>query len=173
MNFVLEGRDVSFRFADRDDLETLVDLWIRLAEEQREYGSQLLGRANRDAIRDTMAAYLHSDGVIVAVDADGIIGFTTFSIENGVFSLDSTRGVISNIYVTPSERNRGIGSALLEMTEGTLADRGADTVMLDVMAMNDRARRFYTRHGYDRSRITLTREMDDGVENDTPSKEGG
>jgi len=55
---------------------------------------------------------------------------------------------IASIGVAADARGRGIGSALLHFTEQRFAGRGH--LFLLVSSFNDRAQRFYRRHGYDR-----------------------
>ncbi|WP_254529413.1 GNAT family N-acetyltransferase [Natrinema gelatinilyticum] len=159
--------------ASRDDLEALAEMWVRLARDQRAYDSAVLPDANHDAMRDTLAAYRVADGLLVARLGGKIVGFVSVSIERGSLELDATRGLLSNIYVEPAVRDRGIGTALLEAAEDTLAEQGADIVLLEVMAGNDDARRFYRRRGYDEFRVTMSRPLENRDENDTHSKEDG
>ncbi|SEV96464.1 GNAT family N-acetyltransferase [Natrinema salifodinae] len=183
--------------AARGDLDALADMWVRLARDQRTYGSAIRADANRETMRETLAAHQVNDGLLVArlggrgaragtatatatgTETDSIVGFVSFSIERGSLDLDTTRGLLSNIYVDPAYRDRGIGAALLEAAEDALAERGADVMLLEVMADNEAARRFYRRQGYDSFRVTMGRPLEerddrgDRSENDTHSKEDG
>ncbi|WP_254763533.1 GNAT family N-acetyltransferase [Natrinema marinum] len=159
--------------ASADDVETLADMWVRLARDQRRHDSAVLADANRETMRQTLGAYRVSDGLLVARLEGELVGFASISIERGSLELDATRGLLSNIYVEPAVRGRGIGTALLEAAEESLADKGADTMVLEVMADNEAARRFYRRHGYDAFRVSMSRSLDESGENDTHSKEDG
>ncbi|WP_222919169.1 GNAT family N-acetyltransferase [Natrinema sp. SYSU A 869] len=159
--------------ASRADLDTLAELWVRLATDQRRHDSAVRPEANREAMRETLGAYLVNDGLLVARLDGAIIGFASVSIERGTLELDTTRGLLSNIYVEPAYRNRGIGTALLEAAEDSLVQRGADTMLLEVMADNESAQQFYRRKGYDEFRVTMGRSLEDRDENDTHSKEDG
>lgn len=169
--------DVAIEPATSDDVEAVTDLWVRLARGQRAYDSAVRADANRNRMRETLAAHQATDGLLVA-RADGtLVGFVSFSLEHGTLELDATRGTISNIYVEPTHRDRGIGAALLEAAEDALADRGAEVVILEVMADNEAARRFYREQGFDAFRVTMERSLADRddraarSENDTHSKE--
>ncbi|MCU4971543.1 GNAT family N-acetyltransferase [Halobacteria archaeon AArc-m2/3/4] len=164
--------DLRIEFATETDLETLADDWIALAREQEELGSHIVPDANREAIRDVLAAHQFNDGLLVArIPADETAGFASFSIERGMFTLDSTRGVLSNLYVKPPYRDRGIGTALLKEVEHTLTERGATVVILEAMAANEAARRFYRRHGYDTYRVAMERSLE-GEESDSQAETG-
>ncbi|QLG50494.1 GNAT family N-acetyltransferase [Natrinema halophilum] len=159
--------------ASQADLETVTELWLRLARDQRAYDSAVRPDANRETMRNTLAAYRVNDGLLVARLQGEIVGFASVSIEHGSLELDVTRGLLSNVYVDPAVRNQGIGTALLEAAEDTLAEQGADVMLLEVMAGNEDARRFYRSRGYDEFRVTMTRSLGDRDENDTHSKEDG
>ena len=147
------------------DAETLVDCWVELAADQRQYGSRLLTEANREAVAEAIARHIVTEGLLVA-EADEILGFVMYHVEDGHYQQDRTTGVIANLYVRPESRDRGIGSRLLDAAEAELAEAGVDTVSLEVLAANDAARRFYSRHGYRDHRIELAKR----IENDTHSK---
>ncbi len=152
------------------DIDQCTDYWVTLACEQRTYGSHVLGEPNRQTIRATLGAHRAGDGLLVARLEGEPVGFVSFLRERGSFKLDVTRGLLSNLYVRPENRNQGIGTALLQAAEAALADDGVEVVSLEAMAANDAARRFYARHGYGESRVTLERRLP-ADENDTHSKE--
>jgi ribosomal protein S18 acetylase RimI-like enzyme len=151
-----------------DDADAVADLWVDLASEQRRYGSHVRTRSNRTLVRDELARYAATDRLLVA-RADGIVGFATYTVEEGIYSLDVVRGLVENIYVRPEYRNSGIGGDLLAAAERRLADRGADVVALETLADNDDARRFYRRHGYEPHRV----ELEKPLQSDSHSKEDG
>ncbi|WP_135852629.1 GNAT family N-acetyltransferase [Halorussus salinus] len=175
------------------DADAVADLWVELAEGQREFDSHLLPGENRQQVRESVAQHAVADELLVAradgatADADGesvstetgdatdseeatdseLIGFVTVIVESSNYEQDVVRGVVQNIYVVPARRGEGIGSALLDAAEARLAEAGADAVSLEVMAANADARRFYRRHGYAPHRV----ELEKSVESDTLTKE--
>lgn len=102
-------------------------------------------------------------------EGECIVGFVMFGPETGSYDQDVTKGVIQNIYVAPAWRGTGIGADLLAAAETAMVGDGMQTVVLDVMASNDRARAFYRRHGYREHRVTMAK--DDVGENDMHSRE--
>jgi len=148
------------------DVEPLVDCWVELAADQRQHGSRLVTDANREAVAEAIAQHVVTDGLLVARETE-ICGFVMYHVQEGRYHQDRTTGVIVNLYVRPSARDRGLGSRLLEAAESELAEAGVDTVTLDVLAANEAARRFYARHGYRSHRVELAKP----IENDTHSKE--
>ncbi|MFC7019006.1 MULTISPECIES: GNAT family N-acetyltransferase [Haloarcula] len=154
---------MEIRTATTGESETVVDMWVELASDQRAHGSHLLAAANRRTIRESIAGRIFDESVLVATVDEDIVGFVMFTVRQGRYRQDVTQGSIENIYVRPGNRGRGIGSALLSAAEGRLADDDVDTVTLEMMASNEGARRFYQRHGYTDHRV----ELEKSVENDT------
>nr|WP_284063341.1 GNAT family N-acetyltransferase [Halobaculum sp. SYNS20] len=168
-----------------DDVETVADLWVRLADGQRSHGTHLAAAENRPAAADAAARAVVTGGLVVArasapdpdesgADAGlpdegsrGVVGFVTFGIESGRYDLDVTRGAVYNLFVREGYRDGGVGAELLAAAESALADEGVDVVALEAMAANRDARRFYERHGYDAHRIELEKPVDgDGSDSD-------
>ncbi|MFC7165691.1 GNAT family N-acetyltransferase [Halospeciosus flavus] len=154
-----------------DDLDTVVDQWVTLVADQREHGTHLLPEENRETARDVLSQYVATDKLLVARVGGVVAGFVMFHVETGLYEQDVTRGVVDNVYVGPAYRGAGVGSALLDEAESTLAARGADVVSLSVMASNVRARDLYESRGYEAQRVVMERDVDS--KNDTHSKEDG
>lgn len=162
---------VSIDSAVLADVDALVELWVRLARDQRDHDSHLRPEANRTPVRASVAHHIVGDGLFVAREDDGgdIVGFVMCGLEQGDYEQTVTRGMVHNLFVVPSYRGRGVGSALLERAEAALAAFGADVFALEAMADNADARRFYERHGYRTHRV----ELEKSARNDTHSKEDG
>jgi len=146
-----------------DDVDTVVDLWVRLAESQRAHGSHLFGDRNRTAVRETVVQRVVAENVRIAREGQQTVGFVMVTIDSGRYEQDETRGIIENIFVEPGYRNQGIGSELLDAAEELLRQAGADVLALEAMADNESARQFYRAHGYAPHRI----ELEKPTENDT------
>ncbi|SIR87377.1 GNAT family N-acetyltransferase [Natronorubrum thiooxidans] len=163
----------TIEYASQADIDAVADHWVRLARDQRAYGSFVRADDNRETMCEILAAHQVNDSLLVARIDDRPVGFASFTVEHGSLELDATRGHLSNLYVDPAFRDHGIGTALLEAVEDALVDRGVEVLLLEVMADNEDARRFYDRHGYDEFRVTMQRSLEgeDSSENDTHSKE--
>lgn len=138
-----------------DDVDAIVDQWVALARDQRDYDSHIVPERNRSTVREAVLRRIVSDELLVAREDGGVVGFVMFTRESGQYEQDVQRGVVQNIYVVPDHRRRGIGTALLTAAEDALTESGVDRVALDVMAKNEDARRFYRRHGYGPHRVQL------------------
>ena len=155
---------VRIESADNEDVNALVELWIELASDQRRHGSHLDAEANRSVIHQTMLQHVVTETAFLAEEDGEIVGFATFEEDTGRYRLDVSRGIIHNIYVRAGDRGRGIGSELLAAVEATLQTSGVDVVSLQAMAPNDRAVRFYRRHGYEPHRIELEKSISNDPE---------
>jgi ribosomal protein S18 acetylase RimI-like enzyme len=144
-------------------VDTLVDLWVALASDQRAHDSHILPAENRSLVRETLARQVVTDGLRIARSGDEVVGFVSFDLERGAYEQDATRGVVRNVYVVPEYRGRGIGSDLMDAAESALRAAGATVVSLEAMAGNDRARAFYRDRGYTPHRIQFEKRVGDAA----------
>jgi len=163
-----------------DDVDDVIDLWVALAADQRNHGSTLLAESNRAAVREWVARSVVTGELLVARDGDSDgdgdpIGFVGFSLDREGYERDRVRGTVSNLFVVPERRGEGIGADLLAAAERALAAAGAETVALEALADNDRARAFYDSRGYDLHRVELTKSLSERVddESDAGGSAGG
>lgn len=154
-----------------DDVETLAELWVSLAADQKQHGSLLEAEPNHNAATETLARHIAMDRVLVAREDDAgnneICGFVVFQTQEGTYSQTVQTGEIVTLYVVPEARNQGVGTNLLCAAEAALAAAGVEYISLSVLADNEDARRLYRRAGYDTHRVELTKR----IENDTHSKD--
>lgn len=148
--------------ATLDDLDRLVDCWIDLAAEQRTHGGHLTTDGNRELMRSVLAQHVINRLCFVALaDTDSrqadLLGFVSFDLETDGLDRDVRRGVVQNLYVDPSARGRGVGGSLLTAAEEALVAAGAERIVLETIAGNDEARRFYEARGYTPHRVTYER----------------
>jgi GNAT superfamily N-acetyltransferase len=106
--------------------------------------------------------------IVARGDDDEPVGFVGFELDRGGYERDRTRGIVSNLFVVPDRRGEGIGADLLDAAERALREAGAETVALEALAANDRAREFYAERGYEPHRVELTKSLaaDDGSDGD-------
>ncbi|WP_336337988.1 GNAT family N-acetyltransferase [Haloarcula brevis] len=149
--------------ASMDDVDTVVDLWVRLAESQRAHGSHLFGDRNRTAVRESIVQRVVAENVRIARIDGRAVGFVMVTIDSGRYEQDETRGIVENIFVEPTHRGQGVGSELLDAAEEVLRQAGVDRLALEAMADNESARQFYRAHGYAPHRV----ELEKPTENDT------
>lgn len=102
---------------------------------------------------------------------DDILGFVMYGPESGSYQQDVSRGTVHNIYVRESQRNRGIGSDLLDAAESALIDAGVEVVSIGVMAGNVDAQRLYRRRGYHPHRVELEKDVETETTNHSSENE--
>ena len=83
------------------------------------------------------------EGLVVAEDAGELVGFGEV-----VFEPWNRRATIVHLYVSPSSRGRGIGTALLEALDARARAGGARCPWLETQNINYPAIRFYRRNGF-------------------------
>lgn len=95
--------------------------------------------------------WLSSPGafLILAEGGDGLAGYALVSVGEGMqgWATGDRVGDVHDIAVLPSERNRGIGTALLDAVEADLANAGIWDIRLNVIAANRQALRLYEGRG--------------------------
>lgn len=96
--------------------------------------------------------------VRVAVDDDRIVGFAAVGPEREEDAPEDA-GELYAIYVHPDRWGTGVGQRLHDVALEQLRDRGMAVVHLWVLDTNDRARRFYERHGWEPTGEDKTEEM--------------
>ncbi len=99
--------------------------------------------------------------VILVGDEDGqLVGYTYAGVEETDYmSLRGPAGVLYDIVVDPAYRGRGAGRALLDATVAALESRGAPRVVLSTAERNEVAQRLFSRAGFRRTMIEMTREL--------------
>lgn len=150
---------VEIHVAGTDDADAVIEMWLALADGQRQYGSHIPAEPNRTQIRESVLRHITGEQLLLA-RTDHHCGFVMFTVEQGSFEQDVTRGIVENLYVDPEFRGDGIGSELLAAAEQRLKDQDVDTVALHVMTDNERAREFYQRLGYDPHRLELEKSVE-------------
>lgn len=149
------------------DLDRLVECWTALVDHGRTHGLHLLSDPNQLVARQTLAAAVADDRVLVARHADRVVGFCSLALETGGFQRDVTRGLVENLYVEPAARGAGLGSALLAAGEARLADLGADAVVVETLVADVDVQAFYRDRGYEPHRVALEKPLD-GTESRNP-----
>ena len=138
----------------------VTDMWVDLAEGQRDFGSHLLPEDNRTRIRESVVRHIVTDSLLVAREDGDLVGFVMFSVESSSYEQDVRRGVVENLFVAESYRRETVGAQLLEAAESVLADRDVEVVALEVMEANEEGRTFYADHGYEPHRLELEKSLE-------------
>ncbi|MBM3598115.1 MAG: GNAT family N-acetyltransferase [Alphaproteobacteria bacterium] len=94
----------------------------------------------------------HGAGYMICLP-DGLpVGYVVisygFSVEFG-----GPDSFLDDLYIAPAHRNRGLGSRVLQRLRSVLHGHGVRAMHLQVMPGNNRASRFYARHGFVASKL--------------------
>jgi GNAT superfamily N-acetyltransferase len=132
----LRNARFTLRAASAADVDAVADLCRRTRQTALPYLPDLHTYAD-DCVyfRDVVFA---SDRVYVAERDGSLLAVIAFG-----------DGWVSQLYVDPAEQGRGIGSALLRLAMGAQPE-----LQLWTFQKNDRALRFYARHGFALVRMT-------------------
>ena len=99
--------------------------------------------------------------VAIAVVNGSAAGFACGQVWSS-FCYDWLFGEITEMYVRPAYRNRGVGAALLTFLEKRLKEQGVMSIKILTSQANERALKLYTSLGYEHKDDTavLTKELD-------------
>ncbi len=138
---------MTIREATDADLPLLEELW-------RAFAAEILppSHVQVDAEKELaeVAGLVHGGIALLADDQ----GYALARMREG------TRGYVSDLYVRPEARGRGIARALVREAVARLRERGATTVELEVAAHNADARAVYGRWGFAEVELTLVADLD-------------
>jgi ribosomal protein S18 acetylase RimI-like enzyme len=102
------------------------------------------------------------DVIVLVAEREGeVLGYTYAGVEGyDYMSLRGPAGVLYDIVVDPAHRGHGIGRMLLDATLLALDARGAPRAVLSTAERNETAQRLFSRAGFRRTMIEMTRELD-------------
>lgn len=144
-------RDLEVRLADPGDAAAIAELHARSFATAYEH----LPLTRRSAVTELehKIAFWESrlgrldEATLVAVEAGTVIAFVHFGPTPDPDGDDAT-GHIFSVHVEPSLAGSGVGGRLVEDAVRSLGADGYDTVTLWAVGENERAQRFYARHGW-------------------------
>lgn len=98
--------------------------------------------------------------VFVAEQGGSVVGYLYAALEPESWKeLREAAGYIHDIVVVPEARRHGVASALVETACAWFRSVGAPRVVLGTAEKNERAQRLFTRLGFRRTMIEMTREL--------------
>jgi len=156
----VSSTEVSFGFADLDDVPELARLRYELYAEQERVVAE-----SAESYRDRFAAFavraLASDRwrAWVARGGDGLVGAMWLRTVERV-PVPGKRagpiGYLTNVYIAPRHRNAGLGARMLDRVTAWCREEGFSLV---IVWPTERSRSFYGRAGFDRPDEPLVVEL--------------
>ncbi|MSP13600.1 MAG: GNAT family N-acetyltransferase [Chloroflexi bacterium] len=110
------------------------------------YGAYMLQQTLEDVARREGVFYVAVEQDVVAGFAVGLI--TRSSPGELLGLIPSSRGIITELYVSPPYRRQGIGTKLMRETEQYFIRQGCDAVRVSVFVPNQMAHSLYLKLGY-------------------------
>jgi ribosomal protein S18 acetylase RimI-like enzyme len=157
------------RRATSADLPSLGRLGALLVQQHHDFDGRRFLAANRRTA-DHYAEFLGSqlddpDVLVIVAEHEGrVIGYIFAAMEGYDYkSLRGPAALLHDLLVDPDHRGRGVGRRLLEETLSMLQARGARQIVLSTAERNESAQRLFTRMGFRRTMIEMTRELDEPV----------
>jgi GNAT superfamily N-acetyltransferase len=124
--------------ADGPEVAKLLDRF------NREYDTPTPGPA---VLAARLAHLLSGDNVVALLAGDPAVGLALVTLRPNVWWTGPV-ALLDELYVTPAERGRGVGTALLKACEQACRRHGCELLEINVDGEDADARRFYERHGY-------------------------
>lgn len=156
---------VTIRRASRTDVAALGRLGALLVETHHAFDAQRFITATPRTAQgygSFLATQLEVPDVVVLVaERNGeVLGYTYAAVEGyDYMSLRGPAGVFHDIVVDPAHRGAGIGRMLVDATLGALEELGAPQVVLSAAERNEAAQQLFTRAGFRRTMVEMTRDM--------------
>ena len=157
--------DTVIRLANESDLPALGRLGALLLETHYRFDEQRF-MAPRTNSAEGYAWFLRSQlkdkdvVVFVAERAGGVVGYVYAGIEPASWKeLREMAGFIHDVIVEESSQRTGIASSLIEAAMEWLRTNGAPRVVLWTAEKNPAAQHLFTRLGFRRTMIEMTREL--------------
>ena len=113
-------------------------------------------KAEERAPRYTLGLVDPDQPATLVAEAPDVVGFVTIAPARGA---DAGSGEVAALHVDPAYWRQKIGAELLEAAHRRLAERGFTRAVLWLLVGNERALRFYQRHGWVPNGRTQTLEV--------------
>jgi ribosomal protein S18 acetylase RimI-like enzyme len=147
----VSAEDVVIREARQEDSSYLAEFFARLKTINEELDPMYITVADlREAVEKYIRESLGKDNVVllVAEHNGSVVGALRAVIVDRVFYEPRLEGLITDLYVHPSYRRKGIAEKLIERLEEVLAQRGIELVAAEYPPGNRIANKFYEKLGF-------------------------
>jgi ribosomal protein S18 acetylase RimI-like enzyme len=134
-NLRLDAQDLNLRFAQREDVETLVRLINAAFRVEQPFIEG--DRTNPDVVR----AYMQKGKFLLAEDSGGLVGCV-------YVELRGDHGYLGLLGVDPPRQGTGLGRMLMAAAENYFREAGCHSIDLRIVSARTPLPAFYRRLGY-------------------------
>ncbi|WP_229768081.1 GNAT family N-acetyltransferase [Sulfodiicoccus acidiphilus] len=152
---------MTVREAKKEDAERIIELMVRLKKLNEEFDPLYTVRQDiYDVVKKFVEASMGKENVamIVAEDQE-VIGFVRLEIRSRMFYEPTMEGVITDLYVLPPYRRKGVGKVLIDAAIKELKSRGVYLASAEFPPMNKISVDFYQRRGFKPLLYTFFKEV--------------
>ena len=147
---------------DEDIKDLLVELQLHLVKLDKQGYNIITDEYREEYFKTTMEKVNKFEGkIFLYVQQGKVIGFIAGIINNDTIKTYDfkapKRGRIEELVVSEKQRSFGIGEKLLCAMEEYLFSVGCEDILLAAFAYNERAVKFYEKHGYCARMLTMTK----------------
>lgn len=143
---------IKIEFLDLKDIEELSKLALNFLTESNVGDNSILDLdMNRKFWIEIAGNILARDrrSIIVAKDGEKLVGYVMFNLNaSRPFKVRKKWCYISDIYVLPEYRKKGIGTMLLKAVEELARKEGIDSIRLIVWRSNETGIKFYKKNNF-------------------------
>ena len=143
---------MNIREAEKEDLDKLVQLWIKFNEVHDRINDWVELEENLEDIgRSDLKEYMQEDEKRVLVaEGEELAGFVSFSVEEHPDIIKQEEiGVIDKVFVKKEYRNEGIASQLVKEAEAWFDEEGLELLKTRVAVENRKAQSFWSDKGFE------------------------
>ncbi len=141
----------TIRDAGAGDVEQAAELIVRMKRLNGEFDPLLsvVENAVEMAVR-YVSDSIENDGIVVIVAVRGgkVLGVLRAELRERPFYEPSQEGALTDLYLLPEVRRRGLGDLMLREAWRRLRKLGAAMMTAEVPAQNEAAARFYKKRGF-------------------------
>jgi GNAT superfamily N-acetyltransferase len=134
------------------DLEAVTALWIELTRHHAALDARFALRAGAEGeVRRLLDAQLRDPdtAIFVAGDPGAVVGFAIARIAQALpIHAETRRAEITDVYVVPTVRRRGLGRALVATATRWASGRGAERLEVHVSPRNREGTAFWHAEGF-------------------------
>lgn len=157
----MDALNIVLRDATPEDRPFLLSAIAALNDHERALHDTRLPGA---AIAEAYFASIDGKGpIVLAIGADGPVGYMACRIETDDAPAETADsnvfGYISDVFVAPEARGRGIAGILVAEAERRLRPLGVTRLRLGSLAMNDQAIRAYRKAGFADYEVVLEKRL--------------